>query len=607
MKLLQNLSFKTRIVAAVCMITLIVILLVSYLNYRWYSEQLLDQTMEQTQQIIEQAGSNINSYINELYRLTLTPYYDDDLLAALAQESGSTQQQLESKRTVESFLSSVMSLPRSEVLRVYIMNDSALYSYTRTPYEMSDYLDYQESGWYQKALTTTDPILIPPRLERVYGNNLTPVFSVVRQLRSKEDNNITLGVVKVDADYKGIRSICDKVDLDAGGSLIIVNEQQQILYTSGAVPSDLDVDVLQSAIPQNGAVPYVSQNGRYLINRFTLSDCGITLFAFHSYTVLMQPLQENMMKTILLALGSMFLAVVVVIWVINRFMKPLFNIIQLMKEAEGGNLQVAAEVSTHDEIGFLAESFNNMIGALNATIHRNIQLTKEIYQAQYLTKEAQYNSLCSQIKPHFLYNVLNTTSLLIKCGEYDTAIRSVEDLSYYLGGIMNVDRDITIRHELEICRAYLDLVQLRYQDRLSYSISVDDTVMEYTIPSLSLQPLIENAVKYACEPRRQPTRISVSSYLDDNDLVLRVEDNGPGLDAAVLDKLYRRMNENEPMPEQNEEVRGSIGILNIYKRFRLKYGPNANVSINTSEQGTTVSLHLPLTTEGGNHVPHNDR
>ena len=83
-------------------------------NYHWYSAQLTDQTMEQTQQIIEQAGSNINTYINELYRLTLTPYYNDELLHTLEQTATSPQQQLEFKRVVEGFLASVMSLPRSE-------------------------------------------------------------------------------------------------------------------------------------------------------------------------------------------------------------------------------------------------------------------------------------------------------------------------------------------------------------------------------------------------------------------------------------------------------------------------------------------------------------
>lgn len=598
MRSLRNLSLKTKIVVAVCFVNLAVIVLVSYGNYHWYSTQLTDQTMEQTQQVIEQAGSNINTYINELYRLTLTPYYNDELLHVLGQTASSAQQQLEFNRVVEGFLSSVMSLPRSEILRVYIMNDNALYSYTRTPYEMAEYSSYLESDWYKQACATTDPLLLPPRLERVYGDNLTPIFSVVRQLRSKEDNNITLGVVKVDADYTGIRSICDKVDLNAGGSLLIVNEQNQILYSSGALLQEVDAEDVQKIVAYTEDDLFASDQGNYLVNRFVLPDCGITLLAVHSYAALMRPLQENLVRTVLLALGSMLFAAVLIVFVVARFLRPLFDIIRLMHAVEGGDLQVRAQIHSRNEIGYLAESFNDMAGALGSMIQRNALLAQEVYRAQYLSKEAQYNSLCSQIKPHFLYNVLNTISLLIKCGEYKTAVRSVEDLSCYLGGIMNVDQDITIRRELNICQAYLDLIQLRYQDRLTYSIRVDEALLDRKIPSLTLQPLIENAVKYACEPRRQATRIDVASQWEANTLRLCVTDNGPGIDEATLEKIRRSMQEPDDAPGSGDGGKGSIGIINIYKRLRLRYGKSAALLIDTSPQGTTVSLLIPLPCEG---------
>lgn len=607
MSSLRNLSLKTRIVAAVCFVNLAVIILVSYGNYHWYSAQLTDQTMEQTQQIIEQAGSNINTYINELYRLTLTPYYNDELLHTLEQTATSPQQQLEFKRVVEGFLASVMSLPRSEILRVYIMNDTALYSYTRTPYEMAEYNNYLESDWYNQACATTDPILLPPRLERVYGDDLTPIFSVVRQLRSKEDNDITLGVVKVDANYTGIRNICDQVDLDAGGSLLIINEQNQILYSSGALLQELDAEEVEAlASPAQGDL-FRSGQGKYIVNRFVLPDCGIALLAVHSYASLMRPLQENLVKTVLLALGSMLVAAALIIFVVARFLKPLFDIIRLMHAVEGGDLQVRAQVRSHNEIGYLAESFNDMVGALGSMIQRNAQLAQEVYRAQYLNKEAQYNSLCSQIKPHFLYNVLNTISLLIKCGEYKTAVRSVEDLSYYLGGIMNVDQDITLRRELNICQAYLDLIQLRYQDRLTYTIQVDEDLLDCKIPSLTLQPLIENAVKYACEPRRQATEIAVTSRREDGMLRLCVTDNGPGIGEATLEKIRRSMEEPDAGPGADGGDKGSIGILNIYRRLRLRYGRQAAFLIDTSGQGTCVSLRIPLPCEGENNVSYDDR
>lgn len=321
----------------------------------------------------------------------------------------------------------------------------------------------------------------------------------------------------------------------------------------------------------------------------------------------MRPLQENLVKTVLLALGSMLVAAALIIFVVARFLKPLFDIIRLMHAVEGGDLQVRAQVRSHNEIGYLAESFNDMVGALGSMIQRNAQLAQEVYRAQYLNKEAQYNSLCSQIKPHFLYNVLNTISLLIKCGEYKTAVRSVEDLSYYLGGIMNVDQDITLRRELNICQAYLDLIQLRYQDRLTYTIQVDEDLLDCKIPSLTLQPLIENAVKYACEPRRQATEIG--------------RDLPPGGRHAAAVRHRQRARHRRGHAGEDPAQHGGAGRRAGRGRRRqgqhrhsqhlpapaARYGRQAAFLIDTSGQGTCVSLRIPLPCEGENNVSYDDR
>lgn len=172
---------------------------------------------------------------------------------------------------------------------------------------------------------------------------------------------------------------------------------------------------------------------------------------------------------------------------------------------------------------------------------------------------------------------------------------------------MNVDQDITLRRELNICQAYLDLIQLRYQDRLTYTIQVDEDLLDCKIPSLTLQPLIENAVKYACEPRRQATEIAVTSRREDGMLRLCVTDNGPGIGEATLEKIRRSMEEPDAGPGADGGDKGSIGILNIYRRLRLRYGRQAAFLIDTSGQGTCVSLRIPLPCEGENNVSYDDR
>lgn len=112
MKHFSHPTFRTKLIFMICLFTVFIVLVVSFLNYQWYSRQLTQQTINQTQQIIEQAGSNINTYLEELNRLTLAPYYNDTILDNLENASGTSQEQLNSKRKIENFLASVMTLPR---------------------------------------------------------------------------------------------------------------------------------------------------------------------------------------------------------------------------------------------------------------------------------------------------------------------------------------------------------------------------------------------------------------------------------------------------------------------------------------------------------------
>lgn len=588
-------TFRTKLVVMICLFTVLLVLSVSILNYRWYSRQLTRQTVDQTQQIIEQAGSNIETYLKELDRLTLAPYYNDSVLEKLEMNVSGKSDQLEVGREIETFLSSVMTLPRDEILRVYLMNSRDIYAYTRTPYEMSDYENYLESSWYRAALSTTKPIYIPPHSEKAFGEKRTSVFSVVRQIRSKKNNNQVLGVVKVDADYTGIKKICDRVKLKNNGALLIFNEDNQIIYQTAHIRDDTVIQAVSYGETEDENILTDKNGNEYLVNSLAMPSSELKIIALNSYQELMQPTKDNLKKTIYLALSCILLTILFFILFIKRFLNPLFEIIGVMKKVEDGDLSVQVAVRSQDEIGYLASAFNKMVRNLQRFLEKNTQLVKEVYEAKYLYKVSQYDALCGQIKPHFMYNTLNTISLLIKCSQNKKAVTAIESFSRYLGGIMNVDKEITIEEELQICKAYLSIMQIRYEDKLTYDIVVDEKLNSYRIPSLSIQPLIENAVKYGCEPKRGETHIKVASTITETGCTIIVSDDGLGMDPEQLEQVERRIKGMKTQEEvaKGEEL-GNIGLSNICKRLILKFGGKADVRISSIRgNGTTVILSLP--------------
>jgi two-component system sensor histidine kinase YesM len=592
-------NFKKKLIVIISALIIAIIILISVFNYVLYSRNFTKQTINQTQQIIEQISINVDTYLDELFRLNLAPYYDDEIMSELDKKYTTKEENLNKKRMIESFLASVMTLPRSEILRVYILTDDNLYSYTRTPYDMEDYDNYPDTDWYKQAIGSSTPVFVPIHSEKVFGDKPIQIFSIAQRIRSKEDNTKVLAVIKVDANYTGIKSICDQVQLQEKGSLFILDENKNIVYQNNKLEKKDIIDKINMAsYHSDGDFTETIDSEKYIINITSLKSTDLKVIAINSYNELNKAAKAIRNMTILLALLGMVLALSILFIFVQNFFKPLFNIVRLMKLVQNGDLTVQVKVKNNDEIGYLAKSFNRMIVHIKDILDKNTQLVKEIYESRYLQKEAQYNILCSQIKPHFLYNTLNTISLLIKCKNSEGAIQSIEKLSYFLRGIMNADKNITLSTEIELVDSYLGILKARYGDNLSYEISIAPDYTAYLIPALTLQPIVENAVIHGCEMKRGKSIIQIFSSSDDKYLYLHVKDNGIGIEEMKLDQLnYELSNVTsiEGPDPKNISITESIGLINVNKRIRLKYGDDYGIHIvSSAARGTHVILQLPL-------------
>jgi two-component system sensor histidine kinase YesM len=503
------------------------------------------------------------------------------------------------KRIVENFLASVMTLPRSEILRVYILTDDNLYSYTRTPYDMEDYDDYADTDWYQQAMASSAPVFVPIHSEKAFGDKKTQIFSIAQRIRSKEDNSKVLAVIKVDANYTGIKSICDQVQLREKGSLFIMDGDRNIVYQNNQLDNkDLINSINIGIYEKDGDFTEIIDSKKYIINIASLDSTDMKVIAVNSYDELNKSARTIRNTTILFALLCMLLAVSILFVFVQSFFKPLFHIIHKMKKVQEGDLTIQVEVVNNDEIGDLATSFNNMIDHLSDIMNKNTQLVKEVYESRYLQKEAQYNILCSQIKPHFLYNTLNTISLLIKCKDTEGAVLSIEQLSYFLRGIMSSDKNIRLSVEIGIVDSYLGLQKARYGNDLSYIIDLSPEYSDYIIPALTLQPIVENAIIHGCEMKRGKSSLHIFSSIDDQYLYLHVEDNGVGIDETKLNCLNAELSAVISLGETESEdasISESIGLINVNKRIKLKYGDIYGIHIDsTLSKGTQVTINLPL-------------
>jgi two-component system, LytTR family, sensor kinase len=194
-----------------------------------------------------------------------------------------------------------------------------------------------------------------------------------------------------------------------------------------------------------------------------------------------------------------------------------------------------------------------------------------------LASQAELRALQAQINPHFLFNALNTLYGTIDRRSHD-ARRMVLNLADIFRYFLQGDRAfIPLSEELRIIEAYLEIEALRLGDRLKTEVIVDDAARSEMIPILSIQPLVENAVKHGVSMKQGPGRVCLRANMTEAGLRITVEDTGNGFDVSS----------SEP---QNG---AGVGLQNVRRRLTLCYGPSADLNIRSNTNGTVVTFLIP--------------
>ncbi|MDA3845585.1 MAG: cache domain-containing protein [Vallitaleaceae bacterium] len=578
---------------------MIAITIISLSLYKQYSKSLIEQSSEKAQQILELSAMNIESYIDDLYRLSLSPYYDHNVIDALDKSiDDSDLISLYRTRTIEDFLDQILITPRQDILRVFILTDE-IYKGERMPSTIDSSQIYQDYDWYKKAMATEEPLLVSAHLEQIIKNPKNIVFSIVRVIRSTRNTDRILGVIKVDANYSSIKSLCDQPDFGDEGGLFIMDSDNQLIH-SNIIGFDGDAYNTIYQTIQDGTINptgTIINDKQYLINYVTIKDTNWTMVGITSYNTINHGILIVRRSANFIALMCFLVSLLIIILYLYRFLHPLNSIISTIKKIQGGHLDVVFNTSSKDELAYLSYALNDMITELKNMFSQNNQLVHQIYEAKYLQKEAQISSLFSQIQPHFIYNTLNMISILIQTEQFDEAVSNINKLSIMLRGLSHIEKDITIQTEIELLDAYLSIQKSRYVDRLDYKIDIDHKLYNFLIPALSLQPIAENSVIHGCETKKTITTISITSIKSENHILIIIKDNGIGMTPETLTTLQDKLkNGAEINNELNTSEKSSgIALLNVHRRIQIKYGERYGIKVNsTLDVGTTVELYLPM-------------
>jgi len=410
------------------------------------------------------------------------------------------------------------------------------------------------------------------------------VLSTAMRVTSAENPEDVIRII-VDIDSEALTTALRAVNIEKSGEVLLLDQRGMILASGRLDHLDRDVrEVFGSCVftPESGDIVSTRTcDGRIVV----LQEVGAI-----GYVLAVVPLAEFLDDVtdvrnlfIFLSLGFAALTIVLSIALAGRITRPISRLSRAMRQLQDGDFSVRVPERGTREIVTLAGSFNTM-GAEIDTLLKKIALEeREILRAELL-------ALRLQINPHFLYNTLEVMRGIAYARDVPETAEIASSLAALLRYSAAMDGEtVPLQDEMGSLRHYLKIQKHRFGDRFTTRIQIEPEASGCMIPRFILQPLVENAFLHAIEKSTSRLLLQVRIYMENNDLLIEVQDNGQGMGEQELASLRHSLEQG--MESQNT----GIGLLNVHNRIRLGCGADYGVTISSGlREGTRVVLRLPL-------------
>ncbi|MCI8622422.1 MAG: histidine kinase [Provencibacterium sp.] len=343
----------------------------------------------------------------------------------------------------------------------------------------------------------------------------------------------------------------------------------------------------QSSFP---AVP----SGRKMMQEKHIENTDLSIYSYVSADDLTNDMIPTLRNGLLISVLSVLLLLIANSLFMSAIMKNVNKLLDFLRSMKSmGEIHQRVNLQSKNEIGLIANNVDKMLDQLDCMTHEILETQSKLYTAEIRQKQMELSMLQSQINPHFLYNTLNCMAgigLAYQVPEIVTIASAMSKIFRYC--IKGADL-VEVRQEVACVEDYLKIMDIRYQEKFSYTIMVDPDILEMEIPKMLLQPIVENALYHGIELKRGKSLLAISGRTEENAILFTVQDDGKGMPPAALAQLQAGL---EQVSDNEEVSRKSIGLRNIHSRIQLLYGTEYGLTISSEEnRGTTVRIRLPCT------------
>ena len=415
-----------------------------------------------------------------------------------------------------------------------------------------------------------------------------PVYSLFYMINPGIKPNT--GYLEIEVNPRLIFESINNTPIGKSGYLDVINDRRDILLNKedAKLKNLMQDDIFLSKLKQSkGKHTIMFNKVKYnisyqKINR--LNSFIISIIPESEITELFVAPKRNFIITI----GITFIFLLILALSLgNLLAKKIHKITDAIHTLETGDFNAQIAIKGNDELDKLCKDFNKMANRIN-------ELVNIVYKAEVAQKQAELFALQAQIKPHFIYNTLESLKMLAELHDEE----EISDGLTALGNLMRQNNTIgknliSIYTEIENLMDYIKIQNLNYNNKIKIEFNIPDNIKSYKILSLILQPLIENCIVHGLGDNQYWLNILIEGTVTNGNLYFYINDNGKGIEKNKLIKIKEIMNK-ESIDAVNPDGKG-VGLVNVHKRIKLFFGNNYGISINNNtEKGTNITVKIPL-------------
>lgn len=578
-----------------CTISILVALLLLYTLFAYSSAgTIYEQSKETNIQLLQRLQDDISSQIMDIEDTLISIYNETGLMNDLAKHLHYSS--MRERHFRQAYTLAQEFDVKDGVVSLYIYDDFdrliSSYRHASTPiyhYPEDPLSNRQDSGSKRIRQFLRDEEATMLISSYYHEDRQTDILRFVVNIFSQDGTHNQIGSVICDVDSAVFRENLGKYDTQDGTLLWLQpTADRPAVYSSGERSSQSET--ITQAVTEGKTLEELDEIVEsQVLFCLPIPPYNLTLYSLMPPTLLLENQEALNRSLAIIAVFLLFLFALVSVFVAQGITRPLAKLTGAMRRIQAGETELRVEPLGTDEIGELGITFNQMLDQVET-------LLVQEYQMKLSLQKAQFDVLQAQINPHFLYNTLDTMSSIAQI----QGCPAVSSLSESLGSIFRYTLDIssfsTLERELIHLKNYIYVMDVRMHSEVRYYYDVEDRVLPYSIPRLTLQPLVENAILHGVRGVKHEKIIRVTAGHLDGILIISVRDNGAGMDAEAMN---RRLQGDARAEVEHGR---SIGLVNINARIQMLYGREFGVTVESEpEQGTAVLVRLPAAKEAPEH------